>query len=300
MKTPHVIAISSALTAATILTSVALYSVLQRDNRSEQDASAPAPPSTQPTPVGQLSPTVVWTQAENDYLYDLSQALEAPERDRTTAAEKLAIGRQIQGWLDAGADYWGIREKFDATYRGSVAGTYAHNRDVYIKFATERLAPNHQDTLNPPPRIVKVPVPSSPRQPDPEAEFDGGDPIPTQTAVVIESGFLNCRAIPNGKIIGQVVQGQVLQVHRVAASAGKVWYLTTQNCWVFGGGIQFGSNPPSPNPPSPNPPSPNPPSPSPTPSPSPMPTPPSPSPTPPTPSPSPMPTPPSPSPTPSP
>lgn len=270
MKTPLVVAISSALTAAVILASVAVYSVFQRDNRSTigesttpaspTPSSSPASPLAQATPVAQLSPppVITWTQAENDYLYDLSQALEPAEKNRTTPSEKLAIGRQIQGWLDGGADYWGVREKFDAAYKGSVVGNYAHNRDVYLKFATERLAPNHQDTLNLPPKVVKVPVPypvPAPNNSEADEPFDGGNPIPEQAAIVIESGYLNCRAKPNGTIVGKVTEGQSIKVHRVAYRSGKAWYLTTQGCWVFGGGIRLedANNPPTPNPPTPNP-----------------------------------------------
>jgi hypothetical protein len=199
---------------------------------------------------------ITWTQAENDYLYDLSQALQPQERERTTAAAKLAIGRQIQGWLEGGADYWGVRERFDATYKGTVLANYAHNRDVYIKFATERLAPKYLDTLTPPPQVIRVPVevpvrdretgrPSHPN----ENDFDGGHPIPEREATVIEIGSLNCRAIPNGKIIGKVNEGDVIQVSRVAEQAGKRWYFAkTQGCWVFGGGIQLKSSIDNPDP----------------------------------------------------
>lgn len=266
MKTPLVIALSVALTTTTIFAAMGIYSLVQRDPSSpttptpaSSGSPAPIDPITTATPVVQVSPSplITWTQAENDYLYDLSQALQPQERDRTTPAGKLAIGRQIQGWLEGGADYWGVREKFDAAYKGTVLDHYAHNRDVYIKFATERLAASHLDTLTPPPQVIRVPV-EVPVYPKPDqdsnqnnVDFDGGNPIPEREATVIEAGSLNCRAIPNGKIIGQVYEGDVIQVNRVAQQSGKQWYFAkTQGCWLFGSGIQLKSSidNPEPNP----------------------------------------------------
>ncbi len=258
MKTPLVIALSTALSTTAILAIVGIYSLVQRTSTTTPTPT-PAPTVTNatpvalsPSPVATPAPVIIWTQAENDYLYDLAQALQPQERDRTTSAGKLAIGRQIQGWLEGGADYWGVRAKFDAAYKGTVLDNYAHNRDVYIKFATERLAPKYLDTLTPPPQVIRVPVevpvrereeerPNRPNVPN-EPVFDGGTPIREREATVIETGSLNCRAIPNGKIIGKVNEGDVIQVSRVAEQAGNRWYFAkTQGCWVFGGGIQLKS-----------------------------------------------------------
>lgn len=91
--------------------------------------------------------------AENNYLFDLSQALQTVEYQRLSAAEQLEIARQIQSWVEAGADFWSLRQRFDASYGTSVAGNYPHNRDVYIRFATERFAPAHLATLMQPPVV---------------------------------------------------------------------------------------------------------------------------------------------------
>jgi hypothetical protein len=112
--------------------------------------SQPAPQSPQAIPASQTTTLVPFSQAENDYLYDLSQALQSVEQRRLTDAERLAIGHQIAGWLQTGSRYWDVRAKFDQVYKTSVAGDYGHNRDVYIKFATERLAPAFIATLTPP------------------------------------------------------------------------------------------------------------------------------------------------------
>lgn len=127
--------------------------VLYSQSSQTSQTSAPAPAATGST---EAESTVVLSQAENDYLYDLSQALQSVEQRRIHNAEKLAIGRQIAGWLAAGADYWDVRSQFDATYRNAIAGDYGHNRDVYIKFATERLAPAFVATLTPPPPAPQV------------------------------------------------------------------------------------------------------------------------------------------------
>jgi hypothetical protein len=100
------------------------------------------------------SEVIPFSQAENDYLYDLAQALQSVEQRRLTDAERLAIGRQIADWLESGEDYWGVRGRFDQRYRAVIAGDYGQNRDAYIKFATERLAPGFIATLTVPPRIV--------------------------------------------------------------------------------------------------------------------------------------------------
>jgi hypothetical protein len=116
---------------------------------------APIGAAARPEQPAQPAPITI-SQAENDYLYDLSQALQASEQRRLTDAERLAIGRQIAAWLQAGSDYWQVRSKFDQAYKPVIAGNYGHNRDVYIKFATERLAPAFVATLTPPPPPPRV------------------------------------------------------------------------------------------------------------------------------------------------
>ncbi len=114
-------------------------------------APNPVPTSTANQPA---TTVIMMSQAENDYLYDLSQSLQSVEQRRIRDSEKLAIGRQIAGWLQAGADYWGVRAQFDEAYGSSIAGNYAQNRDVYIKFATERFAPAFVATITPPPQVI--------------------------------------------------------------------------------------------------------------------------------------------------
>ncbi|XQQ06400.1 MAG: hypothetical protein EDM05_56165 [Leptolyngbya sp. IPPAS B-1204] len=114
------------------------------------NASQSVPQPERAVPASQPAPIVALSQAENDYLYDLSQALQSVEHRRLTNAERLAIGRQIAGWLQTGSRYWDVRSQFDQVYKTAVAGDYAYNRDVYIKFATERLAPGFVSTLTPP------------------------------------------------------------------------------------------------------------------------------------------------------
>jgi hypothetical protein len=293
-KTPLIIAISSGLTLALVLTSTAMLELLRRDDNnapSSDPVSSPAQPAqpAQPAPAAPASNT--WTQAENDYLFDLSLALLPQERQRASEAEKLNIGRKVQGWLEGGADYWTVRKKFDETYQSTILDNYTHNRDVYIKFATERFAASHRDTLTPPPQVVRVTIPSQSNSNNQNNTPDSGNPIPEREAIVIESGYLNCRATPNGLVVDRLNTNEIVKVNRIAYGTGKAWYLTTRGCWAFGGGLSFATSP----------------SPTPTPLPTPMPTPlPTPMPTPlPTPMPTPMPTPlptptPLPSPTPSP
>jgi hypothetical protein len=138
---------------------------LQVESPSPSPVPSPAP-SPVPSPVA-TSELSTLSKPENDLLYDLSQALQPAERTRLSSREKLMIGRQVCDWLRAGADYWSIRTKFDAQYRGAIAGDYAFNREVYIRFATERLAPDYTNTLNPPavaaqPEAQPQPAPSAP------------------------------------------------------------------------------------------------------------------------------------------
>lgn len=119
-----------------------------------QPLAQPAQPVAQTIAQTIAQTTVTLTQAENDYLYDLSQALQAVEQRRLSDPERLAIGRQVAGWLESGSDYWQIRSQFDQAYGSAVAGDYAQNRDAYIKFATERLAPAFVATLSVPPQVI--------------------------------------------------------------------------------------------------------------------------------------------------
>lgn len=96
------------------------------------------------------APAFSWTKAENDVLYDYSQALQPDERARLADSARLEIGRQICSWLDSGQSYWGVRSLFDSQYKGLVAGDYFHNRDAYIRFSTERLCPSQIASLTPP------------------------------------------------------------------------------------------------------------------------------------------------------
>lgn len=90
------------------------------------------------------------SQVENDFLFDLTQALQPVEHERLSDTERLIMARQIAEWLKAGADYWQIRSKFDAAYQNEIAGDYAFNREVYIKFAVERFVPDAWIALAPP------------------------------------------------------------------------------------------------------------------------------------------------------
>jgi hypothetical protein len=119
-----------------------------------QAAVVVASPSSSPSPAA-ASPAA-WTREENDYLFDLSQALQQAELARVAPQERLAIGRNIHSWLKATPDYWQIRAKFDANYQNVVAGDYVTNREVYIRYATARLAPRYGNTLKPPSEVKSV------------------------------------------------------------------------------------------------------------------------------------------------
>jgi hypothetical protein len=129
--------------------SVSLASNLANAAQPAQTLQA-APTQTAPQAAAQAV-TQTGQSLENDYLFDLSQALQPIEYNRLSAAEKIEIARQIQSWVESGADFWSLRQRFDASYGTSLAGNYAHNRDVYIRFATERFAPAHLATLIQPP-----------------------------------------------------------------------------------------------------------------------------------------------------
>ncbi|MBF2049088.1 MAG: hypothetical protein IGS54_17300 [Elainella sp. C42_A2020_010] len=107
-------------------------------------------------------PEVAWTKAENDVLYDYSQALQAAERERLDNTARLKIGRQVCNWLEAGQGYWSVRSLFDLRYKNQVAGDYYHNRDAYIRFGTERLCPQHMASLTPPPANTDVQIAKTP------------------------------------------------------------------------------------------------------------------------------------------
>ncbi|MCU0526561.1 MAG: hypothetical protein MUF72_17255 [Elainella sp. Prado103] len=121
-----------------------------------------------PDPVSEMiaaapsAPTLTWTKAENDVLYDYSQALQPSERDRVSSAEQLKIGRQVCSWLEGGQSYWGVRSLFDTFYKTQVAGDYYHNRDAYIRFSTERLCPDRMASLTPPPEPTNIQIAKAP------------------------------------------------------------------------------------------------------------------------------------------
>lgn len=188
MKTPIALMsiglLGSALTAAGIagylawnsLTGEAELTPIAQTEPAPTAASAPiaqpvtaisSPVAAQSTPSG----SITWSKPENDYLFDLSQALQPAERERLSPAEQINIARKIQSWLEAGANYWKVREQFDAAYRESIVGDYAHNRDVYIKFATQRFAPNYVATLMQPSVRAESPV-QRPFEAYPESRFE--------------------------------------------------------------------------------------------------------------------------------
>ncbi|MCU0525139.1 MAG: hypothetical protein MUF72_09970 [Elainella sp. Prado103] len=125
-------------------------------NFSEKQAEAP-----------DLSPR---TEAATHYLLDLSQGLQTAERDRLNSTQKLAIAQNILSWLREGEDYWGVRSRFDAAYSSQVAGDYGHNREVYIRFTTERFAPDHRATLKQPRQEPPIQIGAAPEVPIEPAE----------------------------------------------------------------------------------------------------------------------------------
>lgn len=115
------------------------------------------------TPAEPAVPVVAWSKAENDVLYDYSQALQDAERNRLSNPDRLAIGHQVCSWLETGQGYWGVRSLFDMRYKTQVAGDYYHNRDAYIRFSTERLCPERIASITPPAepsdvQVAKVPA----------------------------------------------------------------------------------------------------------------------------------------------
>lgn len=99
-------------------------------------------------------PTLL-TQAENDYLYELSQALQAPEKAKMDDAARLTIGRAVAEWAEAGASYWELRQKFDATYAAD-----PFDREIYLKYAIESFAPTRTAALTEPQPQPTVGVPT--------------------------------------------------------------------------------------------------------------------------------------------
>jgi hypothetical protein len=100
--------------------------------------SATIPASAAPT-IPSQSPT--WSRAENDYLYDLSRALQPVERHRLTQTEQVEIAHQIQQWMLTGADEQSLLQQFDAVYGSKIAGNYFYNRDIYLRYAMLYFAP---------------------------------------------------------------------------------------------------------------------------------------------------------------
>ncbi len=154
--------LASALTAAGVTSFLAWDSITARSELSKHPTlanlpiatSSPAPLATSvvqklPAESSSLASPALG-QDENNYLFDLSQSLQTEEQHRLTSEQQLEIAHNILNWLKEGSDYWGVRDKFDAAYRDKVLGDYAHNRDVYIRFATQWLAPDHLATLKQP------------------------------------------------------------------------------------------------------------------------------------------------------
>lgn len=216
MKTPIALMSAALLSSALLAASITAYSAWKSltgeaelspiaQSPSAQPTAIPPIPSAQPvvtiTPVASpaspsVTPTVAttvattasanrsiqptlapWSQSENDYLYDLSQALQPLERQRLSSTEQIEIGRKVQSWLEAGADYWGTRDQFDRVYRGLIAGDYGHNREVYINFATRHFAPNYGATLTQPPTILEIPE-TTPLEAPEEFPIANSDPQP--------------------------------------------------------------------------------------------------------------------------
>jgi len=151
-----------ALSEAALVTPVAPESPVTASPASAWVTSQPAPvttpalvpanptqPATSPAapPVANPQTTTTWTAQENDYLFDLSHALQPVEYQRLNSAEQLEMARQIQQWIQSGENFWSIRQRFDASYGRALMGDYAHNREVYIRFTTERFAPDYLATL---------------------------------------------------------------------------------------------------------------------------------------------------------
>jgi hypothetical protein len=140
-------------------------------------ATSPAAPALPPagvatsTSVASAPATPVWSQAQNDYLYDLSQTLQPVEQQRRSQAEQLAIAAQIQQWLENGADRRSLRQQFDGVYAGQIAGNYARNRNIYIKLAAKYFSPQRPSQ---PFNQVPDPPPYSTYQFN---EYQSGDPL---------------------------------------------------------------------------------------------------------------------------
>lgn len=126
-------------------------------------------------------PTVSWTKAENDVLFDYAQALQSAERERIGNDDRLKIGRQVCAWLDAGQGYWGVRSLFDSNYRSAVQGNYYHNRDVYIQFGAERLCPQHLANLVRPPEPTTVQIAKAPVSHPTTSATKNWNPTPART-----------------------------------------------------------------------------------------------------------------------
>lgn len=167
--------------------------------------------ATDPNQSGRPSLFGQFTQAENDYLYDLSQALQPNEKAKMDAAARLEIGRTVAGWAEAGAGYWELRQKFDATYAAAPS-----DREVYLKYAIQRFAPAHTAALiEPPPRPIAAPTRSEPisrpeyipapipRPPDrPISESPIPDkPIPGRPEVIPSPGKPPDDSAPGGSLI---------------------------------------------------------------------------------------------------
>jgi hypothetical protein len=161
-----------------------------------------APDLVADNPTPSTAPVVAWSKAENDVLYDYSQALQMAERSRLGNDERLKIGKQVCTWLNGGQGYWGIRSLFDGQYKTQVAGDYSHNRDVYIRFSTERLCPQYTASLIAPANPTQIaqaavnsqPVSSTPRWTAPYRQnyptpYAAGGPMTAPGDVVPDAPF---------------------------------------------------------------------------------------------------------------
>lgn len=163
----------------------------------------------QPELVAEAAPVLAWTKAENDVLYDYSQALQTAERSRIGNEERLKIGQQVCTWLKGGQGYWGVRTMFDQMYKSQLVGDYYHNRDAYIRFSTERLCPDRMASLTPPPEPTAPQIARAPVAPVANAaaqtwsaaadapRWSGGYPAPyVQVAPMVAPGGMVPAPIP--------------------------------------------------------------------------------------------------------
>lgn len=117
------------------------------------------PTSVQPAPnpaINPVSNSIVASQfaaptaQEGRYLLDLAHTLQPIEYQRLSPTEQLEMARQLQQWMQSGADFWGLYSQFDQAYGHSLLGDYDYNREVYIQLATQHLARGYSPEYLPP------------------------------------------------------------------------------------------------------------------------------------------------------